>query len=124
MKAEEFKQILKPLIKQTIKEVILEEGILSNIVSEVARGLTSAPVLKENKEVQDHGKKRQRYEKDREERIRRLNESVSMKADVFEGTAELPESSHSPLAGRAPDDSGVDIDGILNLANGKWKNLI
>ena len=39
MKKSELRQVLKPLIKECIKEVIFEEGILSNIVSEVAQGL-------------------------------------------------------------------------------------
>ena len=39
MKADEFKKILKPLIRQTIKEVILDEGVLSGVISEVVKGM-------------------------------------------------------------------------------------
>ena len=39
MKKTELAKILKPLVKQCIKEVLLEEGILSNIVSEVVIGV-------------------------------------------------------------------------------------
>ena len=39
------KKILKPLIKQCIREVVLEEGLLSNIVSEVVQGLGSQPIV-------------------------------------------------------------------------------
>ena len=39
MKSSELKRILKPLIKEAVKEIILEEGILSKIVSEVAQGM-------------------------------------------------------------------------------------
>ena len=31
--------MLKPLIKECVKEMILEEGLLTNIVSEVAAGM-------------------------------------------------------------------------------------
>ena len=42
MKKNEFKKILRPLIKEAVREVILEEnGVLSNIIAEVARGLNS-----------------------------------------------------------------------------------
>ena len=41
MNKTELKKILKPLIKQCIKEVIFEDGTLSNIVSEVTRGLST-----------------------------------------------------------------------------------
>ena len=44
MKASEFKKILKPLIEQTVKEVLLQEGVLSKVVSEVAQGL-QAPLV-------------------------------------------------------------------------------
>ena len=39
MNKEELKKILKPLIKECIKEVIFEDGTLSGIISEVAKGL-------------------------------------------------------------------------------------
>ena len=39
MKKSELKALLKPLIKECIKESILEEGILSNVIMEVTKGL-------------------------------------------------------------------------------------
>jgi len=50
MKKTELKNVLKPLIKQCVKEILLEEGVLSNVVSEVARGLS--PLLVENRNSQ------------------------------------------------------------------------
>ena len=47
MKVSEFKKILKPLIRQTVKEVILDEGLLSGIVSEVAQGLQGSVITEE-----------------------------------------------------------------------------
>jgi len=41
MKKEELKKVLKPLIKECIKEVIFEDGTLSGIITEVAKGLGS-----------------------------------------------------------------------------------
>jgi len=129
VKTAEFKKILKPLIKQTIKEVILEEGILSGIVSEVVRGMGTNLVMetKENSEDKRHKEnlEEEKYERQRQERIRRLNESTKMKTNIFEGTREIASSTApTALSGIAPADDGVDISGILDIANGRWKKLI
>jgi len=132
MKANEFKKILKPLIKQTIKEVLFEEGVLSKVVSEVAKGL-NAPILEQRREsprnsvteAKEQKKAEQLYEEQRQERIRRLNESTGMSANIFNGTKEIPqENSYSPLTDSSSTDKGVDISAIEKLAAGKWKNLI
>ena len=50
MNKSDLKKLIKPLVKECIHEVLLEEGLLSNVVSEVAKGLQgnlmveSAPV--------------------------------------------------------------------------------
>ena len=45
MNREELKKTLKPLIKQCIREVLFEEsGVLSKVVTEVARGMNVAQV--------------------------------------------------------------------------------
>jgi hypothetical protein len=140
MKKNELKKILKPVIKECIKECIFEDGVLSGIISEVFKGLESKRIVsegltiktkpKEEKAKDEKNKLEEEYEKQRQERIKRLNESVSVSGvngvNVFEGvTPTLSESDPvNPLSTNAPDDSGVDIDGILGLANGKWKQLI
>ena len=130
MKANEFKKILKPLIKQTIKEVLLEEGILSKVVSEVVAGLGSPLVEKQNvskrstSSLEDSQEKEELYEKQRQQRIKRLNESTNLDSKVFNNVAPLATNdSRSPLSGMNPSDSGVDISGIQKLSNGKWKTL-
>ena len=45
MNKAELKQLLKPLIKECIKEVIFEDGVLSGVVSEVAKGLGGTPLV-------------------------------------------------------------------------------
>ena len=140
MKKAELKNILKPLVKECIKESLLEEGLLSNVISEVVQGVmgsvplteTQKPQVNQFKQEQNQRELEEKYEKDRQERIKRLNESMggSMKdINVFEGTAPAPAASKSSgkgaaLAGVAPDDAGIDITGIMNVANGKWKDLI
>ena len=131
------KDQLKKLIKPIIKECLFEEGVLSGIISEVVKGLETQRVVTEGVTIHkkaDNSEDQQRqleeeYEKQRQERIKRLNESASQTmggVDIFENTTPAaPESDEqSPLAGIAPGDPGVNIDGIMGLAGKKWKQLI
>ena len=130
MKPNEFKKILKPLIKQTKREVLLEEGVLSKVVSEVAAGLNNT--LVENQQTarrptaprEDDPQKEELYEKQRQERIKKLNESSNLKFNVFDDVSVITESdTKSPLSGVSSNDAGVDISEIQKLSNGKWKTL-
>ena len=129
MKSNEFKKLLKPLIKEAVKEVILEEGVLSKIVSEVARGMGSNMVVESNtpktRPGQTTEEKEELMETRRQERIKRLNESTGFDSKIFEGVQSIPEDSsgQGALSGVAAGDTGVDISGIMNIANGKWKTL-
>ena len=133
MNKTELKKILRPLIKECIKEVIFEEGVLSNIVSEVASGM-QAPLLEASRPAKTQVSSNQdleiqeKMEKERQLRIKRLNETMKtqMNVDVFSGTKEIPSEANvgSPLSGVDPGDSGVDISGILGLAGNKWQRLI
>ena len=49
MKRSELRNMIKPLVKECVQEVLLSEGLLSNIVSEVAQGMGNQ-FLVENKE--------------------------------------------------------------------------
>ena len=130
MKTSEFKKILKPLIEQTVKEVLLKEGILSKVVAEIAKGLnqpllenrtTSAKVFSTDDSDDTRAIE---YEKQRQEKIKRLNESTGYGSKLFDNVKKTPEGSgNSPLAGVDSRDAGVDISGIQRLANGKWKQL-
>ena len=134
MKKAELKNILKPLIKECIKECIFEDGVLSGIITEVTKGLSSqrlvteaSVVHKDELNLAAKQKKAEELERDRQEKIKKLNESMSFgEVNIFEGTKEIvPESSnHGPMSGIAANDAGVDIRGILNLAEGKWKHLM
>ena len=130
MKASEFKKILKPLVMQSVKEVLLEEGVLSNIVAEVARGLGSQRIVAEgitvtkNAPDPEEQKRAAALEEQRQKRIKKLNESNKF-GDIFAGTKEIADNpSQSPLGGVAAGDKGVDISDIEKIANGRWKTLV
>tara|TARA_R110000824_G_scaffold112153_15_gene261227 strand:- start:2407 stop:2814 length:408 start_codon:yes stop_codon:yes gene_type:complete len=134
MNKNELKKVLKPLIKECIKECIFDEGVLSGIITEVVAGLETRRVVTEGVTItkaddrsEEIRKKEEEYERQRQERIKRLNETMSDKVgiSIFEGTApSAPETSgHGSLAGTDPGDAGVNIEGILGLVGNKWKSL-
>ena len=42
MKKSDLKQLIKPLVKECIHEVLIEEGLLANVVTEVTKGMQGA----------------------------------------------------------------------------------
>ena len=124
MKANDLKKVLKPLIKQCIKEVIFEEGVLSGIISEVVKGVSTAPVIREQKvaAAPTNGHTKTKLEEQRKKMMDVIGKSSYNGVNVFEGVEPVRESNQqSPLANIAPGDSGVDISGLLNS---NWSKLI
>jgi len=137
------KSELKSIIKECVKEVLFEEGVLSNLVAEVAFGIAKAQgtLVEEN---QQHSKASaaaisEAREREAEEKRQKLLEtkrkmldamSNSKMENVFKGTEPLREggtpsspTSHGPLSNRDPKDAGVDISGLFGLAGQKWNAL-
>ena len=135
MNKAEIKAILKPLIKECIKEAIFEEGVLSGIVTEVAQGLSagkplveSAPAAKPQPQAPVRSAK---AEQARKELIESINKDAYGGVNIFEGTepSRKPQPSGAPQPGGplsdiAPNDPGVNIDGILNIAGDSWGKFI
>jgi hypothetical protein len=142
MKKNDLKKVLKPLIKECIKEAIFEEGVLSNIISEVVRGLGPQTTITESKHSvsrtedvpqaskQDFSRKQIEIQSDfrsgLEEKKRKLEETLGAKfGGIFENVEPIskagnPDSSPSngPLSSYDPTDPGVDISGIMDIATG------
>jgi hypothetical protein len=96
------KSELKNIIKECVKEVIFEEGVLSGIITEVAKGL-QAPKL-----VQETAKTRE---------ARSHNSGPNR-----EGTRPAPSGDgRGPLSGVDPNDSGVDLNNIPGMSS--WASL-
>ena len=141
MKKSQLKQVLKPLIKECIKEVIFEEGILSGIISEVVQGLGAntlveqkrapVPVALSPERVQQEAQAIQEIRENKQKMLDAIGKEAYGGIDLFEGTAPIaaggdPSSatpSHGPMSNIDPDDAGVDIGGIMNLAGGSWKQI-
>ena len=135
MKKQELARILKPLVKQCIKEVLFEEGVLSNVISEVVIGLNAGtqPIVENTEPTPTPRKPQQRPRDEESERRKQIMNETRKKmldaigqssyngVDLFEGTkpissAPAPGSppAHGPLANVDPGDSGVDISALMN----------
>jgi hypothetical protein len=135
MKKSDLKQLIKPVVKECIHEVLLEEGLLSNIVSEVAKGMQSSliveakPQQKRPKALFSEERAVKRKTVDTREQRRKLMEAIGSDAyngvNLFEGTEALSgHESATPKAGSIdlgnPTDSGVDISSLIPGAARLW----
>lgn len=138
MNKSELKALLKPLIKECIKESILEEGILSNVIAEVTKGLSATPLVEHKrvaspKEAPKREAPTHSVNKRLAEHKKKLMSAIGSDAyrgiDLFEGTTPAPGQASavqeaSPLSGTGPSDAGIDISGIMAVGGNKWKSLI
>jgi hypothetical protein len=126
-----LKQALKPVVKELIYECLITEGILSSVVTEVMKGAKAAPII----ETKQPTKPRVETDDEAVARRKKLQETLGSKLgiNVFEGTTPLPSAGSvssspaqataaNPLAGLDPNDSGVDISGLLKLTGG-WRKI-
>jgi hypothetical protein len=141
MKRSELKTVLKPLIKECIKEVILEEGVLSNVISEVIKGVGANTIVEQKTEPVQQERlfsvpdtpKPSRIGESRKHLMDSIGKDAYNGVNLFEdvqpiseaGSASGPSpSAHGPLSGQDPNDPGVNISGLMNLAANNWKKFI
>jgi len=132
------KSELKSIIKECIKEILFEEGVLSGLVAEVAFGITKAQgLMVEQKQeprvdIQAEADAVENKRKKLLETKRKMLDAMgnTKMKNVFEGTEPLRETGTpsqsagtSPMTGRDPNDAGVDISGLFNVAGKKWNAL-
>ena len=126
MKKSDLKQLIKPLVKECIHEVLLEEGLLSNVVSEVAKGLQPQNMVVESRAPQTQPVT-PRLKQDNGAQRKKLLDAIGKDAyngvDLFEGTTPAP-SQREHRAGSVdlgdPNDSGVDISNLVGNATKMW----
>ena len=140
MKKSDLKQLIKPLVKECIHEVLIEEGLLSNVVAEVAKGMQGNLVVETKRppppreDLQMVRKSREANTKLQEHR-RKMMDSVGRDAyngvNVFENVEPIrggtpgTAAGQGPLSAYAANDPGVDISALMSLGAGKnWKNMI
>jgi hypothetical protein len=140
MNKKQLKQLMRPMIKECIHEILIEEGLLSNIVSEVAKGLqpntitetvqhsqparnitekAKAPNVKPNKNLVEH----------RQKLLDAINKDAYNGVDLFEDTTPFTgyESQDRKTSGGPdlgdPRDAGVDISSVMGMSSEIWKRM-
>jgi len=140
MKKSQLKHVIKPIVKQCVNELLIEQGLLSNIISEVMKGIQPAQqqtthqpiaIVEQQKLLEQQRielqEQRQRLMK---ENKRKLLDAAGFGVDVFQGTNPIQEADDpsngqaGALSGVAPNDPGVDINGIMAMANRDWGKMI
>jgi len=140
MKKSDLKQLIKPLVKECIHEVLLEEGLLSNVVAEVAKGMQGNLVVETRKQqpeqmFNENMQMKRKTDESRQklkDHRRKLLDAVGADAyngvNLFEGTEALSAREASgPTAGAVdlgnPGDAGVDISSIMGNASQVWQAM-
>jgi hypothetical protein len=142
MNKAQLKSLIKPVVKECIQEVLIEEGLLTEVVSQVAAGMNQQPIVENKQKKKDNNlfnedlqmkRKTQEVNQKLQEHRKRLLDSIGKDAyngvDLFEGTepmkqAGAPGASHRPsVLGDDPSDSGVDISSLMGQASKVWQAL-
>ena len=133
MKKSDLKQIIKPLVKECIHEVLLEEGLLSNVVAEVAKGLQQNVIVESQSRPPRAPAPQQRKSSASTQKINQyrqtLMDSIGNDAyngvNLFEGTD--PMGNSQPAQGQPdlgdPKDAGVDITAMMDKSSAIWQAL-
>jgi len=132
VKKSDLKELIKPLVKECIHEVLLEEGLLSNVVSEVAKGLQTAPVIREHAETPPprQAPAKRDYNKNKKKLMDAIGADAYNGVNLFEGTEPTRDAGGPPSAATAgavdlgdSRDSGVDISSIMGGASRMWEAM-
>jgi len=137
MNKSDLKKLIKPIVKECINEVLLEEGVLSNIVSEVAVGLQGNTITetrsnftpaKENKMQRKNIDATKKIQEHRRKMMDAIGSDAYNGVDLFEGTTpmtsqEITETKPGSVDLGNPNDAGVDISSIMGGASQIWKAM-
>ena len=142
MNKNELKKLLKPLVKECIQEVLIEDGLLTEVVSQVASGMSRPQTVQtKQKKTNDNlfnedlqmKRKSQEVNKKLQEHRKKLLDSIGKDSyngvDLFEGTEPLKESGspgqqhRTNVLGDDPTDAGVDISSLMGQATQIWKAI-
>jgi hypothetical protein len=114
------KSELKELIKECVREVVFEEGSLRTIVTEVAQGLGTAPLVEQKKTQTPSPAPRESVRSKIIEAMGKNNDpyaetrSRMPNSKLFEGTVPLDEAERGASV-------GVDITNIPGVQN--WSTI-
>jgi hypothetical protein len=150
MKKSELRKIIKPIVEECVREVLLKEGTLSGIISEVVRGIgnpqprqqifteniqhSPEPTEEENlaaqREIGEASKKK--LQETRNKMMEAIGKDSYNGVNLFENTKPLRSAGNpggqptppSALGDRDPSDAGVDISALVGSSSKKWSSLL
>ena len=129
---------MRPVIKECIHEILLEEGILSNIVSEVAKGLQTNTITESVQQTQQppqpapsalNVKPNKNLVEHRKKLLDAINKDAYNGVDLFEDTTPFSNyetKDRTPSGGPDlgdPRDAGVDISSVMGMSSEIWKRM-
>lgn len=131
MNKADLKKLIKPLVKECINEVLIEEGLLSNVVAEVARGMQTGLVVEQTTQSlktptrPSNKETTRKVNEHREKLMKSIGADAYNGVDLFEGTNPLTTHDVSePKPGQvdlgSPVDPGVDISSLVGGASRMW----
>ena len=74
MKKSDLKDLIKPIVKECINEVLIEEGLLTEVVSQVAAGMSTQRLVENNHAVSNSHNNDSRFDADE----RKMKQKASM----------------------------------------------
>ena len=138
MRKSDLKKLIKPIVKECIQESLLEDGVLSKVISEVAVGLSSTEKIVEQPQRDEpknssHSNRREsealaNLKEQRQKMLDAIGKDSINGVNIFEGTDPLSSSGEigtgapkSALSGVDPRDPGVDISDLAGIFGDTWK---
>ena len=140
MKKADLKKLLKPIVKECIQEALLEEGLLSNVIAEVVKGLGAGqqPIVEQKQnddeinkmQLEEKKKRSQKINETRQKMLDAIGNDSYNGVDLFEGTTPLNRAGNPGEAQQAqgalsdvdPSDPGIDISNLMGNVS-TWKQL-
>lgn len=147
---EMIRPIVAECVQDSVREILLESGLLATVISEVVKGtkgvlteeVRNTPLVIEDDEDEELSAMRKRAQVLPKEKIKitetkkklvdgigktgyaGLNEKFGM--NLFEGITEtIPDevqtSAGNPLSNFAPNDPGMNIEGLLSEVGNRWQ---
>jgi len=137
MKKSEFKKILRPIVNECIKESLMEDGLISGIIAEVVKGMSSSQtrIVEESHTPKDPTIERMKRNTFSEQQTKLQDHRKKLMAAVggdsfngvnlFEGTTPAPAQASptqqsGPMSGQAAADPGVDITKLFGSVGKNW----
>lgn len=137
MKKSDLKELIKPLVKECIHEALIEEGLLSSVVAEVAKGMQQTPIVESRvpsapqrpvPDPQAEARLHEAQQAQRRDLMQAINKDAYNGVDLFEGTDAFSSyESTDPKPGTVelgnPRDPGVDISSLMGNASKLWQAM-